>query len=382
MWDESFKLYPHLDATPKETTLEWTFPSGARVRFAHMQHEKNRLDWQGSQIPLIEFDELTHFTEQQFWYMLSRNRSMCGVRPYMRASTNPEADTWVARLIAWWIGDNGYPLPERAGVLRWLVRVDNTFHWYDSRCAAHAAHANIPPRSVTFIPAKLEDNPALLNANPEYLANLMALPMVERERLLGGNWKIRPEGGMFKRFWFDVKAESPGTHQFTAFVRYWDKAATEDGGAYTAGVLMGRHRSGEFWVLDVRRGQWSAGQREQIILQTAHTDYGTYGPGVDIWVEQEPGSGGKESAENTVRNLAGFKVHADRVSGKSGGKVARAEPYAAQAEAGNVHVLRAPWTDDYLGELSAFPDGVYADQVDGSSGAFNKLTVPQRGYVI
>lgn len=377
MWDESFKIYPHLGAQPKETTLEWTFPSGARVRFAHMQHEKNRLDWQGSQIPLVEFDELTHFTEQQFFYMLSRNRSTCGVRPYIRAATNPDPDSFVAKLVAWWIGDNGYPIPDRAGVLRWMIRIDDMLHWYGSAEAARVAHPAIPPKSVTFIPAKLQDNPALLEADPDYLANLMALPLVERERLLGGNWKIRIEGGMFRRYWFDIKAAAPGAHQFTAFCRYWDKAGTADGGAYTAGVLMGRHRSGEYWVLDVVRGQWTAGTREQTILQTAHTDYATYGPGVDVWVEQEPGSGGKESAENTVRNLAGFKVHADRVTGD---KATRAGPYAAQAEAGNVHVLRAEWTEHYLSELATFPTGTYADQVDASSGAFNKLIVPLGGW--
>lgn len=70
-------------------------------------------------ICFIGFDELTHFSEAQFWYMLSRNRSMSGVRPYVRATTNPDADSWVAKLIDWWIDDvSGYPIPERGGVVR------------------------------------------------------------------------------------------------------------------------------------------------------------------------------------------------------------------------------------------------------------------------
>ena len=112
-----------------------------------------------------------------------------------------------------------------------------------------------------------------------------------------------------------------------------------------------------------------------MILQTAHNDYATYtihhAPQVEVWIEQEPGSGGKESAENTIRNLAGFNVHADRPTGD---KAIRAEPYAAQAEAGNVTLKRAEWTPRYLAELCSFPTGTYADQVDASSGAFNKLT--------
>ena len=85
----------------RRSILQWQFPSGAKLKFAHLEHEKTKYDWQGSQIPLIGFDELTHFSRSQFLYMLSRNRSTCGVRPYIRATTNPDADSWVADFIAW-----------------------------------------------------------------------------------------------------------------------------------------------------------------------------------------------------------------------------------------------------------------------------------------
>jgi len=124
LWDESAVLYPQIGGDPKEHTLSWAFPTGASVSFAHLEHDKTRFNWQGSQIPLICFDELTHFSAVQFWYMVSRNRSMCGVRPYIRATCNPDADSWVADLIAWWIDqDTGLPIAERAGKLRWFVRV-------------------------------------------------------------------------------------------------------------------------------------------------------------------------------------------------------------------------------------------------------------------
>jgi len=114
MWDESFTIYPHLGAESNLTRLEWTFPPHSnRIRFGHMEHEKTRFDWQGAQIPYIGWDELTHFTEEQFFYMLSRNRSTCGVRPYVRATTNPDADSWVANFISWWIHpETGLPIPE------------------------------------------------------------------------------------------------------------------------------------------------------------------------------------------------------------------------------------------------------------------------------
>jgi predicted phage terminase large subunit-like protein len=178
-----------------------------------------------------------------------------------------------------------------------------------------------------------------------------------------------PEGNRFKRAWFPLVDSLPGTAQR---VRYWDKAGTAGGGDYTAGVLLAK-ANGVFYVEDVVRGQWSAHEREQVLLRTARRD--AQGGRVTIWVEAEGGSGGKESAEATVRNLAGFAVKTEHPTGS---KEVRAEPFAAQAEAGNVRVVRAGWNADYLDELTAFPNGRHDDQVDASSGAFNKLAVVKR----
>ena len=134
---------------------------------------------------------------------------------------------------------------------------------------------------------------------------------------------------------------------------------------------MARTPDGRFCVEDVTRGQWSAGDRESIIKQTAQLDRQRYGP-VAVVVEQEPGSGGKESAESTILNLAGFAVTADKVTGD---KVIRAEPFAAQCQAKNVDLLEAVWNAGYLDRLAAFPMGKYKDDVDASSGAFNRLAL-------
>lgn len=200
LWDGSVALYGQLaGARPLKHVLEWSFENGGKIKFAHLEHDTTVLEWQGSQIPLIIYDELTHFSASQFWYMLSRNRSTCGVKPYIRASCNPDADSWVAQFISWWIDqDTGFPIPERAGLARWFVRVTDELVWADKKAELLARFPEIPPKSVTFIPAKLSDNPALMRADPGYLANLLSLPLVERERLLGGNWKIRWSGqGLF-----------------------------------------------------------------------------------------------------------------------------------------------------------------------------------------
>jgi len=372
LWDQSTKIYPQTGAVPTVGNLRWKFPSGSTVRFSHLQHDKNIFDFQGSELPLIIFDELTHFSADQFWYLLSRNRSMCGVKPYVRASCNPDADSWVAKLLSWWIDtDGGLPINDRAGKLRWFVRVNDRLEWADSKKELAEKYPSIPAKSLTFIPAKLTDNPALLAADPGYLANLLVLPMVERERLLGGNWKIRPAAGLvFNRAWFQIVPVAPSYARRR--VRAWDKASTPGAGDWTCGVLISVGDDGIYWIESVIRGQWSAAERNRIIQQTAQMD----GPETEIWIEQEGGSGGKESAEISVRELVGFSVHTDRVTGD---KLTRARPFAAQCEAGNVRIVAGEWNDAYLDELHGFPERKSDDQVDASSLGFNKLANAFRG---
>jgi len=180
-----------------------------------------------------------------------------------------------------------------------------------------------------------------------------------------------PEGGKFKREWFPTVPSLPEGARKA--VRYWDKAGTEGGGDYSAGCLIVEHK-GLYYVADMCRGQWSDLQRENMIQQCAERDRHRFGR-ITTWVEQEPGSGGKDSAMATIRRLAGHSVWADKVSGD---KELRAGPFAAQGEAGNVRLLRGPWNAAYLDEICMFPNGTYDDQVDSSSGAFNKLTTRGR----
>lgn len=392
LWDESEKIYSLFDGKPRVSApFEWFFPSGGQtMRFAQLQHEKSKLEWQGAQIPFIGFDELTHFTMEQFFYLMSRNRSMCGVTPYMRATCNPDADSWVADFIAWWIDQDensptyGLAIPERVGKLRYFARKNDQLFWGDKPEELYYLFKSYPPtvdrrmlvKSLTFIPASIFDNKKLLESNPEYLGTLEALPLVERERLLGMNWKIRPtSGNVFNRNWWKYTDAVPT--EDIKWVRYWDKAATDsveekayiDRTPYTAGVLVGRTRAGTYYVADVKREQYSPGKREHLIQQTAFEDEEEYGD-VVTWIEQEPGSGGKESAELTSRRLAGFVARIERVTGD---KLGRAMPSSAQVEAGNVYLLKAPWNKAFVDEHHGFPVARIKDQVDAFSGAMNKL---------
>ncbi len=181
-----------------------------------------------------------------------------------------------------------------------------------------------------------------------------------------------PDGEMFKRAWFPIIEAAPIDADYC---RAWDKASTADGGDFSVGVLLAKDKEGFWYVADVVRGQWSSFERNRVIKQTTEIDAAAYGRRYTVVVEQEPGSGGKESAEFTVKQLAGYTVKIERVTGD---KASRAGPFAAQAEAGNVRLVRGAWNRAYLDELVGFPHGVHDDMIDGSSGAFNHLALVRR----
>jgi predicted phage terminase large subunit-like protein len=182
-------------------------------------------------------------------------------------------------------------------------------------------------------------------------------------------------GGMFH---VDKLVKRKTVHKkIVRAVRSWDKAGTKGGGAYSVGVLMGVDDDRNYWILDVIRGQWGSTEREEKIAKTAAMDEGMEGiyGAVETILEIEGGSGGKESGENTVRNLAGHKVFCYHPTGD---KESRAYPFSSQVGAGNVYILDEGWFRDYVEELQHFPQSRFKDQVDASSGAFNRLAKKKR----
>ena len=375
LWDESLKMYGDMTPlTPVASILEWKHLNGGRIKMAHLEHETTVYDWQGAAIPLLCFDELTHFSRKQFFYMLSRNRTTCGVRPYVRATTNPDADSWVAEFIAWWIDQlTGLPIPERSGVLRWFIRINDAFVWAGSREELIRDHGTeIEPKSVTFIPAKLSDNKVLMAADPGYLANLMAQSAVERARLLDGNWKVRPAAGLyFQRHWCQVIDAAPAELDM---VRYWDLAATEKTDTndpdWTIGVKLGKDKvTGLYYLLDVVRLRGSPMHVETAILATASAD----GKAVRIGLPQDPGQAGKAQAGYMVRNLAGYTVS---TRAERGDKIVRFSPFSSQCQAGNVRLFRAHWNTDVIESLEGFPEANHDDDADACGGAFAMFQDP------
>lgn len=377
-WDASFGIYPLTGAKPRQAPiLDWQWPRGGRLKMAHLEKETSVYGWQGSEVPLIMFDELTHFSMAQFFYMLSRNRTKCGVRPYIRATCNPDADSWVASILAWWIDDDGYAIPERSGVIRWFVRLDDRIMWADSKREAIELYGDpalpddhddqVEPMSFTFILSMLSDN---TKGDPDYRRKLKAMDRVNKERLLGGNWKIKPAPGLyFKREDATMLDERPD--DIIKSVRQWDLASTEkrddNDPDWTEGVFMGRRANGRFVIADLRSCREGPGKVRALVKSTAAMD----GPEVHIGLHQDPGQAGKDQVQNYATELAGYIVKSTR---ETGSKIVRAESFASAWQHGLVDVVRGAWNDHLFGQLEAFPDDkVHDDVVDTCSSAFNRL---------
>lgn len=376
LWDEASDMYPWFGGKPREGPMEWDFSSGARIKFAGLQYDSTVLEWKSSQICLLQFDQLEEFSKDQFWYMLSRNRSLCGVKPYVRASCNPDPDSFLAEFLAWWIDPHsGYAIPERSGRVRWFIRLDSDeLVWADTRedlvdqFPDHGADA----LSVSFVLATLQDNVIGREKDPHYERKMRALPLVERERLLGGvsggNWKIRAAAGLvFNRSWFEIVDAVPGQARRA---RGWDNAASKGSGDWSVGTLLAE--AGRiFYVENVVRERVGPDERKKIQRNTALSD----GVAVRIRGEQEPGSAGVDAAKDFVKNLNGFTAHTKT---STGSKLVRAGPLSAQVQAGNVKLLRGPWNEAWLQRMNAFPSKtVPDDEIDSVVNAYEELNAWQ-----
>lgn len=381
LWDSSVKLYTQVpDAEQRKSPkLHWKF-KGGKLTFAHLDREEDLQAWQGTEIAYLGFDELTHFSRHQFLYMLSRNRSTCGVKPYVRATCNPDSDSWVADFVSWWINqDTGYPIRERSGVVRYMCVINDVIYWGDTPEDLASNHGINPEecKSVTFIASKLEDNKILMKSDPSYLSNLKAMTEVDMERLLYGNWKIKAQAGRyFKRTQIPIDGYYEKIPDDVIYwCRAWDLAATdedENGDAdYTAGVLIGIRKNNRYIVADVINKQVKAGDVEKLIRMTAISDRKKYGFSYRVRIPQDPGGAGKIVAKQYLNGLSGFDVKAEPVSGS---KELRATPFAAQWQNGFVDVLIAEWNEMYFSQLESFPESKHDDMVDASSDSFNELT--------
>lgn len=320
---------------------------------------------------MIIFDELTGFTSKMFWYLLSRNRSGTGVKPYIRATCNPISEGWVRELVDWWIGEDGFPIEERCGVLRWFVRRGEDIHWYNSKSEAEEIWGeDAMPKSFTFINATVKDNKKI---DPAYEANLKALTRVEREALYFGSWDAKANAGTyFQSDWCEVVM--PGdVPPAKAEMRAWDTASSEPSEVnpdpdYTAGVKIRLATDGYYYIMNSTRDRKRPDGVKRLMRKYAELD----GSKCTVGIPLDAGGAGKAVFEDHAKNIAGFKFKKCKTT-KS--KLERFEPFSAAAEAGLIKIVKGDWNHDYIRELENFVgDGKgHDDMVDATSDAFNNL---------
>lgn len=240
----------------------------------------------------------------------------------------------------------------------WLTTTPRGFNWIYDLFVTQALDG------YEIIRSSSRDNPFL---PPDFVGTLeQAYAGQFRQQEIEGEF-VQPEGALAQRQWFGIVDAVP---HHARRVRFWDFAATEkklssDDPDFTAGVKMA-YADGIYYVEHVVQKRLNPGDVDRLVLQTAQAD----GQDVEIGIEQEPGASGKGMAAYMIRLLSGYNV---RATPASGDKVTRAMPWFAQAQAGNVKLLRAAWNSDYLDEVTMFPIGAHDDMVDATSGAFGRI---------
>lgn len=365
LWAEAVRIYKAVGGRPIPYKRMFEFQTGpktapATMSFDHLQYESDTETHMGVAYPFIGFEELTHFTAHQFYYLLSRNRlgpGCVGVKPWCFATCNPDPDSFVFDLVKPFLDDNLYPHPEKVLEEKYFVLEGDDYTPHFVKKGERGAN-NQPPTSLTFVPALLTDNRILMEADPNYLEKLNSLPKYMRDGLLGGCWGIRRGTSIF----VDVIPRYADAHEVPAdlkLIRAWDRgSARKQVGRdpdMTAGALGG-HRIAEdgvreFWVVDVEYFQGNPGDCVRIIRNTADRD----GWDVPIYIEEETGSSGKDAIyfyRNEV--LRGFDVRSERPTGDKG---TRALGWIEDGVNGRLVFVRGTWNRAVLDAMQAFPGG-------------------------
>lgn len=287
-----------------------------------------------------------------------------------------EASSEVYREKVWeWYTDDLYTRLEPGGAII-LIQT----RWHEDDLAGRILQSeDVGNWTVVSLPAEAEEGDLLGREIGQALCEeRYPKEVLERiHRVLGSRsyhalYQQSPqpdEGGMFKRHWFEIVKKAPAEARR---IRYWDFAATEGAGAFTAGVKMAYHE-GIYYIEDVIRGQWSTEQREKIMKQAAILDDKSNSSQVSIWFEQEPGSSGVDAMKATIRLMTGHDIHADKVTGA---KELRWSIMEGPAEAGDIKLVLGSWNNVWLDEMCTVPNSKYRDQADATAGAFNKLYQP------
>lgn len=205
-----------------KTDMTWNFSKGSKVKLTYYSgsYSDFRTRFQGREIPYIAIDEITQIEYKKFKYLMTCNRNSHYIPNRFFGTCNPDPDSWVIKVIDWWIGEDGYPIPERNGVVRYCfmggedAEDPSSISWGNTREEVYENNKALIDelyrpyenlnlgmtkeelfiKSVTFIEGRLEENIQLLRSDPTYVANLANQTTEEIERDLRGNWRYKTVG--------------------------------------------------------------------------------------------------------------------------------------------------------------------------------------------
>lgn len=406
---EAVKMFTAYDSRVKYTKQPMCiyFPSGATINFTGLDGEAGMNAIQGIQISAAMLDEATHFTEEEVMWIISRLRTTAKMKPCIWLTCNPSPDSFIRK----WLepyhlhpkgthinGElvEGRPKLEADGVIRYYIRNGNNMVWGNTAEELIKEYGHLypkdnngkttcNPRTFSFISATCFDNPPLLEANPDYVSNLMSLPRITKERLLLGNWFAVEEGsGYFKRDWTPLVHihELIKTDEVVKRVRAWDLASTlpSEQNAdpdYCVGVLIAKLKSGRYLIEDMVRGRWRVGELEQMLVEQTKKDIEMYGYNCINYLPVEPASAGKIQKFHFSKVFAEAKVPVKFYKvGTTKSKLDRFLPFASVSENGLVIVKEAEWNEDLFTELEIFTGSRsknHDDIVDSCADSFNLL---------
>lgn len=371
IWDEAKSLFKDFDDKARIRNKDMKINFGpvdglekkAEVSFTHFERVDDTDNFQGSQISSAVLDELCQFEESQFLYILSRLRTKADMKPVMRATMNPNPDSWVKKWVGWYLHPVGHefygrPDPTKQGIVRWFIRDGNDMIWAMSREEMFENHGRrdsfgdllpetdkkqIKPLSFAWISASVYDNPYI---EDNYIAFLEGLPRIEKEILLWGSWEARAEGsGMVRREWFIEEDKEPAWADIECTVRSYDFAFSKKSDKnpspdYTVSVKMSRLKDGSYFIHDIRQTRVLPGEWLDFIMEAAHQD----GPKVNIIIPLDPGPGAKFTNSFLTKEIssAGFFVKQMRAQGR---KADRFKPFASIVMNGGMKILKNCATD-------------------------------------
>lgn len=417
IWDRATEMLPAFGGLVRRDDVSVTIehPDGQiedqhRLDFRHLHRVGDERSYDGSEQDLVVFEEVQEFEAQQFWYMVSRLRTRSGLRTRVRASCNPDPDCeWLVELLVGggYIGSDGYVLPERSGVVRWIVRDETTDEllWYDTRTDALAAHPELEHDDVlsfTFVLATLSQNRLLLKKDPGYRGKLRIQLRKDRVRLIGegpvdrgGCWFTTDVAGDF--FALDaLRIASSPPSPVVRWVRAWDFGSSEPttkepNPDWTEGAKVGLCSGGELWIDDLESAQLGPIATTALVVKTAQRD----GPLVEVAIFQDAGAAGKRDAATLATEIESHRltvhvVHSDRRLGDAKGspeeasvtrarkgtkraksspaKQALARPWALLASQGRVWMRGpAPFNKKLIHQSHRFPNAPKDDGIDAVS---------------